>query len=90
MKPGMKPQKQVTVPKIEIDLLRIRQLSQERNDENWEFQNRYRKDLKTKPQLIDQLREFEKRHGRVTLIYSARDERRNQAAVLYAFLQVSA
>ena len=90
MKPGMKPQKQATVPKIEIDLLRIRQLLQERNDENWEFQNRYREDLKIKPQLIDQLREFEKRHGAVTLIYSARDERRNQAAVLYAFLQVSA
>jgi len=68
MKPGMKLQKQATVPKIEIDLLRIRQLSQERDDENLEFRSRYRKDLKTKPQ----------RHGTVTLIYSARDERRNQ------------
>lgn len=54
-----------------------------------EFQSRYRKDLKTQPQLIDQLREFEKRHGTVTLIYSARDERRNQAVVLCAFLQDS-
>jgi uncharacterized protein YeaO (DUF488 family) len=54
-----------------------------------EFQKRYRKDLKTKPQLIDQLREFEKKHGTVTLIYSARDEQRNQAVVLCAFLQDS-
>ncbi len=35
----MKLQKQVTVPKIEIDLSRIQQLSQERDDENWEFRS---------------------------------------------------
>lgn len=35
----MKRQKQATVPKIVIDLLRIRQLSQERDDENWEFRS---------------------------------------------------
>ena len=33
----MKPQKQVTVPKIQIDLSRIQRLSQEHEDENWEF-----------------------------------------------------
>jgi len=54
-----------------------------------EFQKRYREDLKAKPQLIDQLREFEKKHGTVTLVYSARDEQRNQAVVLCAFLQDS-
>ena len=32
---------------------------------------------------------FEKQHGAVTLIYSARDDRRNQAVVLRAFLQGS-
>jgi Fe-S-cluster containining protein len=32
-------QKQVTVPKIEIDLSRIQQLSQEHGDENWEFRS---------------------------------------------------
>ena len=31
----MKLQKRVTVPKIEIDLSTIRQLSQEHADENW-------------------------------------------------------
>src|SRR5258708_2497484 len=39
MRPGMKLQKQATVPKIEIDLSRIQQLSQERDDENWEFRS---------------------------------------------------
>ena len=35
----MKLQKRVTVPKIEIDLSRIQQLSQEHDDENWEFRS---------------------------------------------------
>lgn len=35
----MRLQKRVTVPKIEIDLSRIRQLSQEHADENWEFRS---------------------------------------------------
>jgi uncharacterized protein len=35
----MKLQKQATVPKIEVDLSRIQQLSQERDDENWEFRS---------------------------------------------------
>src|SRR5258708_27430193 len=35
----MKLQKQVTVPKFEIDLSRIKQLSQEHGDENWEFRS---------------------------------------------------
>jgi len=35
----MKPQKQITVPRIEIDLSGIQQLSQERYDENWEFRS---------------------------------------------------
>jgi uncharacterized protein YeaO (DUF488 family) len=54
-----------------------------------EFQERYREDLKTKAELVDQLRELERRHGTVTLIYSTRDDQRNQAAVLFAFLQGS-
>jgi uncharacterized protein len=35
----MKLQKQVIVPKIEIDLSRIQQLSQEHGDENWRFRS---------------------------------------------------
>ncbi len=35
----MKLQKHLKVPKIEIDLSRIQQLSQEHEDENWEFRS---------------------------------------------------
>jgi Fe-S-cluster containining protein len=35
----MKPQKQATVPKIEIDLSRIQKLSQEHSDDNWDFRS---------------------------------------------------
>src|ERR1700687_1602342 len=35
----MKLRKEVAVPKIEIDLSRIQQLSQEHDDENWEFRS---------------------------------------------------
>jgi Fe-S-cluster containining protein len=35
----MKLQKQLTVPKIEIDLSKIQRLSQEHDDENWEFRS---------------------------------------------------
>lgn len=52
-----------------------------------EFQKRYREELKTKSQLITQLRQLEKEHGAVTLLYSARDQARNQAVVLRGFLQ---
>ena len=38
---GMKPpkQKEFTAPEIETDLPRIQQLSQEHDDENWEFRS---------------------------------------------------
>jgi Fe-S-cluster containining protein len=36
---GMKLHKQAKVPKIEIDLSRIKQLSEEHDDENWEFRS---------------------------------------------------
>jgi len=35
----MKPRKQLTAPKMEIDLLRIQQLSEEHDDENWKFRS---------------------------------------------------
>ena len=39
IRPKMKPRKQLTAPKMEIDLLRIQQLSEEHDDENWEFRS---------------------------------------------------
>lgn len=55
-----------------------------------EFEKRYREELKTKSQLIYALRELEKKHGTVTLVYSARDEQHNQAVALRMLLQDAA
>jgi uncharacterized protein YeaO (DUF488 family) len=52
-----------------------------------EFRRRYREELKGKAAFLDQLQKLEKEHGTVTLIYSARDEQRNQAVVLCEYLQ---
>ena len=52
-----------------------------------EFQRRYRKELRAKPDLVRQIKQLQKEHRKVTLIYSARDEERNQAVALRAFLQ---
>lgn len=55
-----------------------------------EFQKRYREELRTKTELTEHLLELEKKLRTVTLIFSARDERYNQAIVLCTFLQGSA
>lgn len=60
------------------------------NPERWpEFQKSYRQELKRDAELIGQLRELEKKRGTITLLYSARDDSRNQAVVLCAFLRRS-
>jgi uncharacterized protein YeaO (DUF488 family) len=50
-----------------------------------EFQRLYRHELSTHADLLDELRELA-RHGVVTLVYSARDERHNDAVVLHDVL----
>jgi uncharacterized protein YeaO (DUF488 family) len=50
--------------------------------ERWpEFRERYRKELAGKAELVGQLRAHAAR-GPLTLVYSARDEQRNQAQVI--------
>jgi uncharacterized protein YeaO (DUF488 family) len=51
-----------------------------------EFQKRYRRELREKAELTERIRQMEKEHGIVTLVFSARDEERNQAVVLRDFL----
>jgi uncharacterized protein YeaO (DUF488 family) len=46
-----------------------------------EFRRRYRTELKRQPEALAQLRKLA-RQRRVTLVFGARDERRNQAVVL--------
>ena len=56
--------------------------------ERWEeFQRRYREELQKAIGLTNQLQQLEKQHGTLTLAFSARDERHNQAVALCAFLQ---
>ncbi len=50
-----------------------------------EFQRRYRAELKGKPALLSMIIEQAKA-GPVTLLYSAKDERHNQAVALRKFL----
>ena len=58
--------------------------------ERWaEFQKRYRQELKKNTELTGELRKLERKHGTVTLVYSAHDELHNQAVALREFLQKS-
>ncbi len=52
-----------------------------------EFQRRYQEELKTRIELIKQLKQMGKQYHTVTLIFSARDEQHNQAVALRAYLQ---
>ena len=51
--------------------------------ERWpEFQKRYRAELRDNGAVITQLRELEREHSVVTLLFGARDTERNEAVVL--------
>ena len=51
-----------------------------------EFQSRYRKELHKNPETVERLKE-EVAKGPATLLYGARDEEHNEAAVLLEALQ---
>jgi len=51
--------------------------------ERWEeFRIRYKEELKDKTELIEKIRELEKDHGTITLLFSAKDAEHNNAVVL--------
>jgi uncharacterized protein YeaO (DUF488 family) len=52
------------------------------------FINKYTKELENNIDLIKQIQMFEKEHGVVTLLYSSKDEKFNNAIVLKKFLSV--
>jgi uncharacterized protein YeaO (DUF488 family) len=55
--------------------------------ERWpEFQRRYRAELERNSDAVSKLRELAK-HGRLTLVYGARDTEHNQAVVLADYLK---
>jgi uncharacterized protein YeaO (DUF488 family) len=56
--------------------------------ERWpEFQRRYRSELAKKQGLFQKLRQAEKEHGTVTLLFGAKDEEHNHAVVLRDMLK---
>jgi uncharacterized protein YeaO (DUF488 family) len=51
------------------------------------FKKKYLDELKDKKELIKQLRTMEKIHQTVTLVYSSKDEKHNNAVLLMEFLK---
>jgi uncharacterized protein YeaO (DUF488 family) len=47
-----------------------------------DFQKKYLAELKKKKEFTSELKQMEKKHGTLTLLYGARDEEHNQAVVL--------
>lgn len=47
-----------------------------------EFQKKYKEELKEKGELVKQLKDLEKEHKIITLLYGAKDIEHNQAVVL--------
>lgn len=52
-----------------------------------EFEKRYKAELKSKRELIEQIKELEKEHKTVTLLYSAKDTEHANANVLIEILK---
>jgi len=59
-----------------------------RDPEKWEeFRSKYENELKTKQDLLHKIKQFEQQKGTITLLYSARNEKRNNAVALSGFLE---
>ena len=58
------------------------------DSERWEdFKRKYGKELAAKQELLKEIRQIGKEKGMVTLVYSARDVKRNNAVALKAVLE---
>ena len=56
--------------------------------ERWvEFQKRYRTELAKNRGVIESLRSVERKHGTLTLLFGAKDQKHNQAVVLRDLLK---
>ncbi|HTT33456.1 MAG TPA: DUF488 family protein [Methylomirabilota bacterium] len=53
------------------------------------FEKKYQAELKTKKECIAELRKLEKEHGALTLLFGAKDEEHNQAAIIAQTLKKS-
>ncbi len=52
-----------------------------------EFKARYKKELSEKEDLLNEIKNLEKEHKKITLLYSAKDTEHNQAVVLLSALK---
>jgi len=52
-----------------------------------EFEKRYKKELSAHQELINQLKELEKSHKKITLLFGAKDREHNNASVLLDLLR---
>ena len=56
--------------------------------EKWaEFARRYRGELSKKKDLLKEVKQLEREHGLVTLLYGRKDEKQNQAVLIAAALK---
>lgn len=56
-------------------------------DTRWEeFKSKYKKELHEKKELLDQIREAEKKYTTVTLVFGAKNTEHNQAVILKEIL----
>jgi uncharacterized protein YeaO (DUF488 family) len=56
--------------------------------EKWgEFQKKYRAELRKQKELIQELKQIEKKKGTLTLLFGAKDQEHNEAVVLAAVLK---
>lgn len=51
-----------------------------------EFKKRYRMELEEKKEIIDTIRSLERKNGKITLLYAAKDTEHNNAAFLKEYL----
>ncbi|MFA6814036.1 MAG: DUF488 family protein [Candidatus Pacebacteria bacterium] len=51
------------------------------------FQEKYKKELMKNKELIEQLKEYEKKHKILTLVYAAKDTEHNEAVILLDLLK---
>ena len=47
-----------------------------------DFEKKYRSELKTKKEQLAELKQLEKEHGTLTLLFGAKDEKQNQAVLI--------
>jgi uncharacterized protein YeaO (DUF488 family) len=53
------------------------------------FEKKYQAELKSKKDCISELKKLEKEHGTLTLLFGAKDEEHNQAAIIVQALRKS-